>query len=102
MGIGFLTQFCIIGTGERQNPRKQLVLRLSDLVIVPEQMRAWTPAQQPVWRPALRSETGASSGKPQSHGHDSIDTLAKEAEPLLFFRDGGLAANGSGHLPDRP
>jgi hypothetical protein len=32
-----------------------LVSRPCDLVIAPEQVRTWTPARQPVWRPALHS-----------------------------------------------
>jgi hypothetical protein len=32
---------------------KQLVFRLRDLVMAHWQVRAWTPARQPVWRPAL-------------------------------------------------
>ena len=91
---------------ERQNPRTQLVLRLWDLLIVPEQMRvdALTTAGLPPLQAQI-ARRGPRSGdrryvpaKPQSH---RIDSLAKEAEPLLLFRDGGLAANGSGHLPDR-
>jgi hypothetical protein len=32
-----------------------LVPRPCDLVIAPEQVRTWTPARQPVWRPVLHS-----------------------------------------------
>src|ERR1035441_499758 len=38
-------------------PRQELGLRLCDLVIVPVQMRAWTPARQPVWRPRSEEHT---------------------------------------------